>query len=560
MKKIILTIGLLLIVVFALPAGAQEIKFFSQRMGRVLGEMEDSGLSAEAIQDEMVTAEDLNATTPGPFHFLKKIVRTFEKTFTFDQTKKADLEIEEAHEELLYAQKIAEENPENAKSQAKAEKALDRFETNIEKAKDRVTAIKEQGAEQADRFLEKIADMQIKQQKVLDNIEDKMPEVMLEKITAVKAKVLEHTTQAMIRVAENKEKMIEKLDENFANQVGSQFREFKNIEMMEKIKEHMPEADKIMIEEMQIKARERFAQDVSALSPEEQAKKFERYMAQIKGNALTQMEILDDFKANADVSDDFLAEIEQGKEKLINKFEEKFRSLADPKHREQLMEKAANGDIEGLRALQQMQENLPEDVQIEIQTKEAEAIEQFKAKFATDPDIISRTEKLRELVGKMRTNPDQVTFNLIKKIEAEMPAEQLDFITSMKEGAQQGFEQKFTENKEKFLARIESFNPEAIAHLEMFKAEAPLKMKLMIEEAINKQVDFTQEKMVEFTDPIMFERFKEKIQTSPEIAKKIETRFKDFNHQLTNKAQEMKEVKEVLDDDFNQVLEKKIRQ
>ena len=38
----------------------------------VVAQIEDAGLSTEALQDEIVTEEDLGAKTPGAFHFLKR--------------------------------------------------------------------------------------------------------------------------------------------------------------------------------------------------------------------------------------------------------------------------------------------------------------------------------------------------------------------------------------------------------------------------------------------------------------------------------------------------------
>ena len=114
--------------------------------------IEETGLSAEALEDEVVTEEDLGAETPGRFHFFKKITRTVQKTLTRDPVKKAELEIEAAHEELLRAKQIAEKNPDDAGAQRKVQNALDDFAKDIEKVKNRADDIKAKKPEQASDF------------------------------------------------------------------------------------------------------------------------------------------------------------------------------------------------------------------------------------------------------------------------------------------------------------------------------------------------------------------------------------------------------------------------
>ena len=112
----------------------------------------------------------------------------------------------------------------------KLSEILDDFSKDIEKVKNRAEDIKNNRPDQANDFLEKIADMQIKQQKVLDKIEERMPEQVFEKIKETRENVLRHAGEAMLGIEADPEKIAEHISIAFAKQRGSEFKEFKNFD------------------------------------------------------------------------------------------------------------------------------------------------------------------------------------------------------------------------------------------------------------------------------------------------------------------------------------------
>ena len=275
-------------------------------------------VSQEATQDEIVTEEDLGVTTPGRFHFLKRIQRAVQRVMTTDPIKEAQFDIDEAHEELLTARKIAEENPGDEQASQKAQEAIAKFEQKISDVKDRAQEIKDKKAGQSGTFLEKIADMQIKQQKMLDNLEGKLPEQAFEKVQLARERALEHASEIFTKVAENKEQITERINAAMENQQGSEFKDFKNMEIMERLREHMPDETKAAVEQAQNQARERFEEKIkqSQDSNKEQNAKFEKYMQNIKGDAVGQLKILQDITQGDNVSSQFSAQLEKIREQM----------------------------------------------------------------------------------------------------------------------------------------------------------------------------------------------------------------------------------------------------
>jgi len=374
----------------AIPAFAQDNA--AGEITETAADSEQIVESEEAAQDETVTEEDLGAKTPGRFHFFKRFTRTVQKAVTRDPIKKAEFEIEEAHEELLRAKQIAEERPDDPATAAKVEKALEKFESNIEKVKNRAQDIKEKKADQAGAFMEKIADMQIKQQKMLDNLEEKLPEQAFEKIQLTRERALQHSVEIMTKVAENKEQIAERMNAAMEKQTGSEFKEFKNMEIMERVREHMPEEMKDAIDEVQEQARERFEIKIKELPIEERGEKFNTYIEHVKGNAVQQLKVLEEIKVQGKIPQEFIIQIEQAKEQAIMKFESKMESFENPVHKELFMKNLESGDVQNLKVMEQLREHMPENIKAKIEEKQTKAMENLRIKIESteNPEVFDR--------------------------------------------------------------------------------------------------------------------------------------------------------------------------
>ena len=552
MKKITLFTGLALMFALALPVYAQDTAGDTSSVATdsTTAELEDAGVSTEAIQDEIVTEEDLGAKTPGRFHFLKTITRTVRKAITTDPIKKAQFDIEEAHEDLLLAKKLAEGNPDDAKVQEKVQNALQKFENKIEDVKNRAQDIKEKKADQAGAFMEKIADMQVKQQKMLDNLEQKLPEQAFEKVRQARENALQHASEILTLVAENKEQLTQSVNAAMEKQVGSDFKDFKNMEVMDRLREHMPENFQNAMDNAQTQARVRFEEAIQNLNQADRGDDFKRYMQNVNGVVINQMRVLDGIKSQADVPEDFLGNIEQAKEKAMNRFEEQMRKFENPDNQELMLSKLGNGNLEDLRMLEQIKDNIPEDLRAQIQQKESESVAKFKEKFIDDPDAQKTAERFQELSRQMRENPDPTTFALIQNLKDSLPPAQKSFVQSLGDEASRGFAEKIQADKETFLRRIESFDPGAIENLQNFRTNAPQAIQAYLGEAVSRQIDFTKERIENAEDPAAFERIKQTLDENPEIQRQIQQRHFDFSETLNQKEGEINDIRNQINEQF----------
>lgn len=174
---------------------------------------------AQEATDQEITAEDLEVsepkTMPGNFFYgFKNFWRGVKTTFTFDRVKKEELRLHYANERLIEAKKLAEETGKEKLFQ----RTFDKYQKSMEKIKTRVEKFKDKAKDnpKIDKFLDRFTDKAIKQQILIEKLEEILshnPEA-LEKIKAAKEQVLENHSRVIEHLEENKEKVRERLEKN----------------------------------------------------------------------------------------------------------------------------------------------------------------------------------------------------------------------------------------------------------------------------------------------------------------------------------------------------------
>jgi len=192
--------------------------------------------------DENVQPEDLEISEPkilpgSPFYFLKNWARKIRLFFAFNKAKKAELRLQIANEKLIEAKKLIELK----KNPILIEKTLADFQNEIGK-------ISEESGENLKQFSEKLLHQEILHQLILQKLENQVPPEVHEKIKAHRERHLERFAQVIQKV-ETKENIAERLKSELEKVSGGELKNFKNLEILEKIKEKMPEEVKVKIEE-----------------------------------------------------------------------------------------------------------------------------------------------------------------------------------------------------------------------------------------------------------------------------------------------------------------------
>ena len=293
----------------------------------------------EAVNlDEDIQPEDLGVSEPkllpdSPFYFLKNWARGIQNVLTFNPIRKAELRMKFANEKLMEVKKIVQktQDPEKIK------KATENYQQEVEKIKNQVEKIKEKAKEnpQVESFLDKFLHQQTLHQKLLQKLGTQVPPESFEKIEEAREEHLERFKDVMLKLEDRKEKITEKLDKILEEQKGSQFKEFKNLEVLKNLEEKVPEEAKEAIKQAEENALKRLQGDLEKMSPEDQ-EKFGEYLEKISGENERHLEIMENLKAKIkEVPEtpkvlELKERLEEGKTKIFQKIEEKLEKLDCP--------------------------------------------------------------------------------------------------------------------------------------------------------------------------------------------------------------------------------------
>ncbi|MBU4204775.1 hypothetical protein KKH26_01160 [Patescibacteria group bacterium] len=266
-------------------------------VGADIRAQENEEATQELALDEEVSSQDLGINEPkllpdSPFYFLKNWVRKIQSTLTFNKVKKAELENKYANEKLIELKKLVEKNADPEK----IKKATENYQNQIEKIKEKVEQIKEKAADNqaVDKFLDKFVNQQILQEKILQKLEEQVPTEALEKIKEAREQHLVKFGEVMTKLEDRAEKIKEKI-ENALEEGGSQFKNFKNLEILKNIEEKIPEQAKEAIQQAQENALNRLKENLENMSLKDQ-EKFKDYIDNVSGDKEKQLQILESLK------------------------------------------------------------------------------------------------------------------------------------------------------------------------------------------------------------------------------------------------------------------------
>lgn len=278
------------------------VLFFNNIFAQENGEVDNSAEEEleEVLADEDITAEDLGVSDPAllpdnPFYFFKNIWRNIRTTFTFDSVKKAELRLQYTNQRLIEIKKLAQKT----NKEGTIQEAIEKYQNEMERIRTRVEQFKEGAQENPniDEFLNRFTDRTMKQQQLMDRLEKNLsdkPEVM-ERIRAAKEKSLENFGQVIGKLDENKERIRERIENNLEEIEGSQYKNFKNLEVLIRLEEKVPEQAKGAIQQAQENALKRLNGDLGQMSPEDR-ERFSSYLDNISGDQTIHLQILQRLK------------------------------------------------------------------------------------------------------------------------------------------------------------------------------------------------------------------------------------------------------------------------
>jgi len=259
-----------------------------------------SPVQAEEVSDELTTieaeAEELGVAVPGNFFFLKKIGYSLQRAFTFNPVKDAEIDLKQASQELIRARVVAtNQNAEQA--QVQVENALQKYETKLNKIQTRAEEFKNEIPALAEKFADKLSNVQLKQQEVLSKLEEKLPEEIMVRITEIKNNSLENYVRTVEKIVTNKEEMANRIIEIIDKQDDVDFNRLKHLEVLKSLENKVPTEAKVAIIQAQENVMNKFQMEIKNMADDEKNIQLEQYI--IKGNQNQErIKILEDLESD----------------------------------------------------------------------------------------------------------------------------------------------------------------------------------------------------------------------------------------------------------------------
>jgi len=252
----------------------------------------------EITLDENIVPEDLETGKPmllpnNHFYFFKEWTRKIHLFVSLDPVNKIKIRAQHANERLIELKELID----SGATKEEIMEAAKRYKEEISEIEGVAVKIKEKASENEEvgKFLDKFTQHQALHNRVLQKIEGQVPEEVSQRIRETREEHLRKFGGVMTKL-EEKERIQERIENNLQEVKGSQFKEFKNLEILEELEEVVPEEVKESIKKAKENSLKRL-EDTAEKWSEEDQEKFKEYIKRISGNKEKQLEIIENLKS-----------------------------------------------------------------------------------------------------------------------------------------------------------------------------------------------------------------------------------------------------------------------
>ncbi|MDD5071491.1 MAG: DUF5667 domain-containing protein [Patescibacteria group bacterium] len=521
--------------------------------------------STAAEEDNALSAEILGVEAPSllptsPFYFFKEIGRGLGNVFAFSAENKAERRMEQAAERLAEAKAmIAEASSDNNRANKKITNSLIKYQKDIAKAEASLGKIKED-SDAYNNLMDKAVDKYSAFAKVMAVDEDLALDIdkdIVQEIYKSKEIVLDNLAGIIDKLPDP-----EKLTEVLQNQAGSDFKEFRNLEVLGELQGKLPEQAAEAVKQAQEKIRARMEEKLAAAADGKTGEDFANYVIALKGNQVEHMAILDELGKSENLPDEVAAGFRKAKDAVAINFSKKM--INHPSSR-QLVEDIASGDIDKLRVLEQMSDALPDysEVKEELNQARERALNRAVEKIS---EIESVDDKINFLIKD--GVPDAKSFVILDQLQAKFTPEQQETMKAVRNKAFEIFSDIVdnAENSEKLLERLSSDSPKDIEVIAAIRKNLPAGVALKFETLVKKQLERVEERLANEENLEKLIDLRAQIDDSPEaqsliasvrpgLIEKINKEQVDKVAQAFEKAADPSRVVEIANK-YNEILEK----
>ncbi|OQX71438.1 hypothetical protein B6D52_01605 [Candidatus Parcubacteria bacterium 4484_255] len=495
--------------------------------------------------DEDITAEDLEIEEPkmlstNIFYPLKNLFNNVKIALTANPIKKAEMRLDLANEKLIEAKKLTEElnQPE------KAIKAIESYKKETAKSIKIIENIAEKHQVKAQILSDKIIDNSFKQQKLIDGLEKKMDAKYSEDLHKAREKGAKYIGVVIDKIIPP-EKIESKMVEIIEKQKGSEFKDFKNLEILKAVEEKVPEQAKQAIQKAQENTIQRLERKMETMDKGKE-EEFKDYVKNIGGNEINHLKVIEDM-ARKEIAENVRQPIAIAREIAINKISDRIEKFSDEKQ-DNFLDNLKTEKIEDLRIIKELENNVSTQAKNKITQIKKEALQKISNNIIKNTDTKEKEEKY---LANITDNNDIKQLEILKEIKDIIPESKKEFIQKATNKTIERIKDDIEKAKDdkqraRILGKIAGDNPEQIKIIKEISSVAPIMSDVM-----KKQTEKIQNKIRIIENESTLEQLRERIQQQEkekgggeikQIKERIENKIKAITiEELMKKSPEGKE-------------------
>lgn len=380
--------------------------------------------------DESFTPEDFGLTSVGflpnsPLYLFKAARRGFSDALTRDPAAKLQNSLRFAAEKLLEAEALSQAG---ARESAVAS-ALDNFKSEINRARARAEAAAAElgDSEKGKEVGRSMMDAVIKYEKLIGKIEKGTSGNAVSAAAEAKGQAAEALGAAFAFVPPKE--AAGTLSDVLDSQRGSNFKEFKNLEVLKTVEEKAPEGALNAIHAAQQSQLTKLENNLDAGGSGSRAG-FGDIVQNIGGNETRHLEIINDLEVRP-LSNGARTALLAAKEEVLSRTETRLSGLPETEKRAFLAH-LSDGNIEDLRVVNELEKNISAGSLSNVSDIASSTKESFARKVENATTDSGERTKLLESVGRFH---DAKSLSVLDEIETLIPPEQRSVFASLKQKA-----------------------------------------------------------------------------------------------------------------------------
>ena len=310
------------------------------------------------------------------------------------------------------------------------------------------------------------------QEAILTTAPERVPELV-----AIKNQVLESAGQAVVSASDNQQEVVRALQTIATENQSTPFSGILTSEVLSQTKSQLGNniSDEIKnaFDEVigsQLKSLGENIKNLPA-SDEVKADSFAKYVAQLPGQNLERMKVLDEFKSS-DLSPLWIEKMQEVKAKVAETIGAKIQNLVQEEIRKavsQAMLDVKNPGVADFKVFNEFRDLVPgEEFKKEIAAHHEEQVQKFLDRFGNDANAQQVTAEFDALTKKVQNGqivPDANFFKTLEALKNRLNPEQQKFIESMENSGKQQMLDRL-QNDRNFAQQFATFNP---ADVEIYK-------------------------------------------------------------------------------------------